>query len=152
MLALLAGPEAETYRGLAHLPQFVPEDESAAQHPEVLQLRESIAKADAVLFCAPEYAGGLPGSLKNLLDWLVGTGELYDKPVGWINAANRGRGEAAQRDLETVLNYVGARIIAVACVRIEDARDAFVDDADLADRERVETAGRGAVAALLAER
>ena len=32
------------------------------------------------MFCTPEYAGGLPGSFKNLLDWTVGGGEIYRKP------------------------------------------------------------------------
>jgi NAD(P)H-dependent FMN reductase len=40
-----------------------------------------------VLFCTPEYAGALPGSFENLLDWTVGGGEMYRKPVAWINAS-----------------------------------------------------------------
>ena len=50
-------------------------------------LRQEIAAADAVLFCTPEYAGTLPGSFKNLLDWTVGGGEIYGKPAVWINPA-----------------------------------------------------------------
>lgn len=74
--------------------------------------------ADAVLFCTPEYAGTLPGSFKNLLDWTVGSGELYGKPVAWINVANAGRGEGAQATLVTVLGYVGAVIIEPACTHL----------------------------------
>ena len=44
-------------------------------------LRTGVAGADLVLLATPEYAGGMPGSLKNALDWLVGSGELYDKDV-----------------------------------------------------------------------
>ena len=40
------------------------------------RLRRLIGESDAVLFCSPEYAGTLPGSLKNLLDWTVGGGEF----------------------------------------------------------------------------
>jgi chromate reductase, NAD(P)H dehydrogenase (quinone) len=36
----------------------------------------AVAHADAVLVSTPEYAGGMPGALKNALDWLVGSGEL----------------------------------------------------------------------------
>jgi NAD(P)H-dependent FMN reductase len=43
--------------------------------------------ADALLVCTPEYAGALPGALKNLLEWTVGDAGTYEKPVGWINAA-----------------------------------------------------------------
>jgi len=47
----------------------------------VVKLRRQIAASDAVLFCTPEYAGALPGRFKNLLDWTVGGGEIYGKPV-----------------------------------------------------------------------
>jgi hypothetical protein len=50
----------------------------------VARLREEITAADAVLFCTPEYAGTLPGSFKNLLDWTVGGGQLDNKPTAWI--------------------------------------------------------------------
>jgi NAD(P)H-dependent FMN reductase len=53
----------------------------------VAELRHEIGAADAVLICTPEYAGALPGSFKNLLDWTVGGGEADRKPVGWINAS-----------------------------------------------------------------
>jgi chromate reductase len=77
----------------------------------VVALRAAIAKADAVVFCTPEYAGTLPGTFKNLLDWTVGGGELYGKPVAWVNVAGPGRGTGADATLATVLGYVGARIL-----------------------------------------
>ncbi len=73
------------YTGLVELPAFVPE--TPATPPAVSELCAAIARADLVVFCTPEYAGTLPGSLKNLLDWTVGTADLYEKPVAWINAA-----------------------------------------------------------------
>ena len=72
------------------------------------------------MFSAPEYAGGLPGSFKNLLDWTVGDdrpGSMYEKPVGWVNVAARGAPHAHE-SLRKVLGYVGARIIEAACVEI----------------------------------
>ena len=68
----------------------------------------TVSSADAVLFCTPEYAEALPGSFKNLLDWLVGGGELYGMPVSSINVAATGRGQAAQTALRSVLSYLGA--------------------------------------------
>ena len=56
-------------------------------------LRAALAAADGVLFCTPEYAGALPGSFKNLLDWTVGGGEMYGQPVAWIYVAADGRRE-----------------------------------------------------------
>ena len=83
----------------------------------------AVAPADAVVFCTPEYAGTLPGSFKNLLDWTVGGGELYGKPAAWIDVANEGRGGGAQATLGTVLGYVGAQVVERACRRLPVARE-----------------------------
>ena len=58
------------------------------------ELRTLVHRADALVICTPEYTGALPGSLKNLLEWLIGDGDtrsLYRKPVAWINASPTGR-------------------------------------------------------------
>ena len=110
--------EADThlYGGLLELSPFVPGSEP--EPAPVRDLLERIASADGVLFSTPEYAGGLPGTLKNLLDWTVGGGQLYEKPVAWMDVANPGRGVGARAQLETVLGYVGARIVEDACVHV----------------------------------
>lgn len=61
---------------LAALPHFNPDDDRDPLPAAVRVLRTAIADVDAVLFCTPEYAGTLPGSFKNLLDWTVGGTEL----------------------------------------------------------------------------
>ncbi|GGM91848.1 hypothetical protein GCM10010967_26130 [Dyadobacter beijingensis] len=53
----------------------------------VTRFKTAIAQADAVVICTPEYAFGVPGTLKNALDWTVGTGEFNDKPVSVISAS-----------------------------------------------------------------
>ncbi len=119
---------AVLYEGLAGLPAFNPDNDGENAPTAVADLRRELAEADAVIFCTPEYAGTLPGSLKNLLDWTVGSGDLYGKPVAWINAANAGRGEGAQATLAMVLGYVSAAVIEDACLRLPDARDAVGPD------------------------
>jgi NAD(P)H-dependent FMN reductase len=106
------------YDGLGELPHFNPDLDADPLPESVVKLRRAIAEADAVLVSTPEYAGTLPGSFKNLLDWTVGGTEICDKPTGWINAANPGRGEGAIATLRTVLEYTGAAIVENACVRI----------------------------------
>jgi chromate reductase, NAD(P)H dehydrogenase (quinone) len=128
-----AGVTAELYGGLAELPAFNPDDDGADLPGPVAGLRAQISAADAVVFCTPEYAGTLPGSFKNLLDWTVGGGELYGKPVAWINVANQGRGDGAQATLLTVLGYVGATIIESACRRLPVARDWIGPDGVITD-------------------
>jgi chromate reductase, NAD(P)H dehydrogenase (quinone) len=109
---------AVLYEGLSTLPAFNPDDDREPLPPAPAELRREIAAADAVVFCTPEYAGSLPGSFKNLLDWTVGGGEMYGKPAAWINVAAPGRGAGAEGSLASVLGYIGAAVIERACRRI----------------------------------
>ena len=79
------------YDGLALLPHFNPDlDFEGATPPEpVRDLRARIAAADALLISSPEYAHGVPGSLKNALDWLVSDAAVLGKPIALLNASAR---------------------------------------------------------------
>ena len=68
------GRRAVIYEGLATLPHFNPDDDVEPLPGPVFELRAQVDAAAAVMFCTPEYAGALPGSFKNLLDWSVGGG------------------------------------------------------------------------------
>ena len=127
------GVTAVMYDGLARLPAFNPDDDGDHLPREAAALRDEIAAADAVLFCTPEYAGTLPGSFKNLLDWTVGGGQLYGKPAAWINVAVPGRGQGAEDALAAVLGYVGAVIVEAACRRIPVDRAAVSQDGTISD-------------------
>jgi chromate reductase len=126
------GVAATLWERLVDVPAFVPDDD-AEPPPVVRELRGLLESADAVVFCTPEYAGTLPGSLKNVLDWLVGSGELYRKPVAWITVAVPGRGEGARAGLAGVLGYVDAEVIEGACVRIPIGRDMVDPDGTVHD-------------------
>ncbi|WP_058855023.1 NADPH-dependent FMN reductase [Nocardia jinanensis] len=128
------GVEARWYGGLAELPAFVP-DAAEPAHPAVLDLRRQLAAADAVLFCTPEYAGTLPGSLKNLLDWTVGTGDLYGKPVAWLTVVATGRGTGATAALASVLGYLGADVDEAICARLPLSRTDIGEDGLVASPE-----------------
>ncbi|MEW1637682.1 NADPH-dependent FMN reductase [Streptomyces sp. NPDC093801] len=131
---------AVRYEGLAGLPHFNPDEDTDPLPAPVAALREAIAGAAALLVCAPEYAGTLPGSFKNLLDWTVGGTEISDKPVAWVNAAAPGRGGGAEAMLRTVLGYTGAAVVDAACVRIPVDRGTVGADGTIADpavRERL---------------
>ncbi|MEU6476642.1 NADPH-dependent FMN reductase [Streptomyces sp. NPDC047017] len=115
---------AVRYDGLAALPHFNPDDDTDPLPAPVAALRAAIDEAAALLVCTPEYAGTLPGSFKNLLDWTVGGTEICDKPVAWVNAAAPGRGEGAEATLRTVLGYTGAAVVEPACGRLPASRAA----------------------------
>ena len=77
------------------LPHFSPDDDGDDLPAAVRELRAATGRAEALLVCTPEYAGALPGAFKNLLEWLVGGGEAYRKPIAWINVSGPGRAHRA---------------------------------------------------------
>lgn len=124
---------AVLYQGLTGLPAFNPDHDGELLPAPAAELRREIEAAAAVLFCTPEYAGTLPGSFKNLLDWTVGGGQLYGKPVAWLNVAAANRGNGAQQTLVSVLGYVGADIVEAACRHIPVDRAAIGPDGLVTD-------------------
>ena len=83
------------------LPHFSPDLE--AEPPTAVQrFRKTCEGADAVLLAVPEYAFGIPGAFKNALDWTVGSGSIYRKPVALLSVAPRGRGGNVRHALELV--------------------------------------------------
>ncbi|GAB2544453.1 NADPH-dependent FMN reductase [Rhodanobacter koreensis] len=108
--------ELELYGGLASLPLFNPDDEIEPL-PAVQALRGAVGRSDALLIACPEYAHGIPGAFKNLLDWLVGSLEFPDKPVVLLNASGRGSFHA-QAALREVLVTMSAKLLESACVTV----------------------------------
>lgn len=136
------------YDGLTALPHFNPDDDREPLPAAVAQLRTAVAAAGAVLFCTPEYAGTLPGSFKNLLDWLVGDTVMTGKPAAWVNAAaDPRRGGGAAATLATVLGYVQAQVVAGACRHVPVLGTAVGADGMIADAD-TRAALRGVLAAL----
>jgi chromate reductase len=146
------GVETELYEKLATLPHFNPDDDYDPLDPAVVAMRAAIAASAAVLFSTPEYAGAMPGSFKNLLDWTVGGSEIYGRPVAWINASGLNSptgGKDAHDSLRKVLGYTGAEIVEDACARVPIARKVVGEDGVIADAEiRAQLAG--AIDALVA--
>jgi chromate reductase, NAD(P)H dehydrogenase (quinone) len=144
-----AGVTTQIYVGMGSLPHFNPDEDREGDpvHPAVADLRTRVSEADAIVICTPEYAGALPGALKNLLEWTVGDGGTYGKPIAWINvsgpAAPTG-GADAHDSLRKVLSYVHADIIDTACTRIPLTRDEVGDDGAISD-----PIARGQIAAML---
>jgi chromate reductase, NAD(P)H dehydrogenase (quinone) len=145
---LPSGVEFELYDGLRNIPPY-DEDEDKSQVTGVLDLKERIAAADAVLFATPEYNHSIPGHLKNALDWVsrpLAETPLKGKPVAVIGASTGMFGAVwAQAELRKVLAAIGARVI---------DRELPVPMADeiVRDREKLESSGtHSLLVGLLAE-
>jgi chromate reductase len=103
----------EFYEGVSTLPHFNDSDEV----PEsITNLRSRLAEADGILICTPEYAFGVPGSLKNALDWTVGSGELTNKPVAVVTAASGG--DKAHAALLLILSALSSNVNSEATLLI----------------------------------
>ncbi|MGH9164309.1 MAG: NADPH-dependent FMN reductase [Acidimicrobiales bacterium] len=118
------------------MPHFNPDDDQPSVHPAVADLRARISAADALMFSTPEYAGALPGSFKNLLDWTVGGGETYAMPVAWLNASASPTGAAdAHACLRRVLERTGTDIVERACRPVPVSRSAIGADGLVTDED-----------------
>ena len=113
-LARLApeGVKVLVYRELADLPPFNPDDdvEDKPKPEPVETLRALVGASDALIIAAPEYAHGVPGVLKNALDWLVASENFAGKPVALVNTSPRAF--HAQASLREILATMAARVVA----------------------------------------
>ncbi len=118
-VAILAPRELEIalWEELARIPPFNPDLEHTSGTGPLARLRTALQESAAVLFSTPEYAHGVPGALKNALDWVVGSGELSGKPVVMVNASSRGA--YAQASLKETLKTMDARLLDHAEVTVD---------------------------------
>jgi NAD(P)H-dependent FMN reductase len=121
-----SGVDASAFGHLGSIPPLNP-DRGDDPGEAVLAFRAEIGAADAMLLAAPEYAGAIAGVVKNALDWIVGSGDLYGKPVALVSAGTTG-GVFARRDLVRTLSWQGAHV--VASLGIEAANTKSVSDSD----------------------
>jgi NAD(P)H-dependent FMN reductase len=98
------------------LPAFNPDLDTDTPPDVVHVLRQKIGSCDGLLISSPEYARGLPGSLKNALDWLVSSFEFSGKPVAVINTSSRA--VEAQAQLRLIVTTMSARLIDEASISL----------------------------------
>ena len=115
-LAALAPPGTEVaiFAGLAEIPPFDPDDdrEGDVPPPAVARLRAALGAADAVVICTPEYAFGVPGVLKNALDWTVASGDFANKPTAAISSSPSDLGgDKAYASLQLTLRAMQSRLV-----------------------------------------
>ena len=101
----------EIYEGIGNLPHFNPEIDDERELLSVQDWRSQLKQANAVIFCTPEYAHGVPGVLKNALDWIVSSSEFMYKPTAVISASpSPDGGEKANASLVQTLKMMMADI------------------------------------------
>ena len=133
-----------------HLPHYDGDVEAAGDPASVTAFKEAIGDADALLIATTEYNRGVPGVLKNAVDWASRpalASPLTDKPVALMGASTgRGGTARAQEQLRSALEYSRARVLEQPEVLVPEAYMAFDEDGRLGDE-----AVREDLAKLLAE-
>ncbi len=142
---VMRGVELRLFDGLRALPYCDPDLEGGPAPAAVEAWRAAIVASDAVLIASPEYGHGLPGALKNAIDWTIGSGELERKIVGVTCAkttpcsrpssiATAARASSLQLDLETTgLDPERDRVF-LAAVRGPDTTTALLELESIDDR------------------
>ncbi len=127
------GIEIVVHDGIGQLPHFDPDIGDDEAPASVGSFRAALAGADGVIFSTPEYAHGLPGVLKNALDWVVGSSELVEKPVALFNASPRSTHAVAS--LTETLTVMSAKVVADAGVTVQLAGRPLPEGGLAADAE-----------------
>lgn len=92
------------------VPAFRPEAVDDPPDP-VARIRELFRGADGVVIAVPEYAGGMPGWVKNITDWMVGAAALHDRPVVVLSASTGGGANAIEQMTRTLI-WQGSYVVA----------------------------------------
>jgi chromate reductase len=119
------------------LPHYNPDLDTEVAPELVNTFRKAVSESDGVLICTPEYAMGIPGTLKNALDWTVSVGSFSQKAVAVITASSLG--EKAHESLIGTIRIIDAKLPDETTLLISNIRTKFDADGELVD---VETLGK----------
>jgi NAD(P)H-dependent FMN reductase len=122
------------YDWLGDLPPFNPDLDRDPPHAAVAEFRFWLRKSVGLIISSPEYAHGVPGVLKNAIDWVVASGELYEKPVALFSAsASAGYAQASLVETLTVITARVAREAYIVVPLLEKNLDenGIIADPDL---------------------
>jgi chromate reductase len=125
------------YDRLADIPPFDPGNDTDKVNEPVFELRSLIKHADAIIICTPEYAYGVPGQLKNALDWTVSSGSFSGTPTALITASTGG--ENAHAALIKILGAIDADLQQNTTLLISFIRSKMDGDGNIIDVETADS-------------
>lgn len=119
------------YDGIRNIPAFDPGIDNDNPPVQVTDFREKISQADGIIVCTPEYAFGVPGALKNALDWMVSSGSFSGKPTALITASTGG--ENAHEAMKKILGAIDAKFTPDTTLLIQFVRSKMDADGNVTD-------------------
>jgi len=127
---------------LAEVPLYNGDVEQGGDPSGVAAFKQAIGEADAVLFVTPEYNHGVPGVMKNALDWASRpprAAPLGGKPVGIIGASPSATGSArGQSQLRQAFEFTNSYCMPQPEILVFRAHEKFDEAGRLTD----ETTGK----------
>jgi len=119
------------YDGLRDIPAFDPGIDNDNPPATVSDLRYLISHADGIIICTPEYAFGVPGALKNALDWTVSSGSFSGKPTALITASTGGKN--AHEAMIKILGAIDAKLSPETMLLIQFVRSKMDSTGNIID-------------------
>ncbi len=116
----------EIFERLSGIPHFNPDLDNDDPPETVSEFRRQLKEAGGILICTPEYAMGVPGTLKNAIDWTVSSMEFSHKPVALITASTAG--QKGHQSLINTLKIIEANIPDDSQLLISHAKTKVKDD------------------------
>ncbi len=86
----VASLDITVFDGIVNLPQFNPDNDGDKVADKVSGFRQQLNSAEGIIICTPEYAHGVPGALKNAIDWTISSSQFPHKPTMLITASTGG--------------------------------------------------------------
>lgn len=123
--------EISILEDLTVIPHFNPDLDNELGPAAVEQFRKSLRQSDAILICTPEYAVGVPGTLKNAIDWTVSSMEFSNKPVALITGSTSG--QKAHQSLLGTLLILEAKIVADTQLVVSAIKTKVNDECEIID-------------------
>ena len=144
------GAEIEIFE-LDGIPGFN-QDEEQNPPPKIVELKQKIREADAILFVTPEYNYSVPGVLKNAIDWAsrpYGDSAWDGKPVAVMGASIGSIATArAQYHLRQMFVFLNMHAVNRPEVMIGNCSNVFDAEGELTDESTKEHI-RGLLQALI---
>ena len=119
-----------TIFNLHEIPLYNQDVEDATGFPPgVRAFRDAIAASDGLIIATPEYNGGVPGVLKNSIDWASRQGLMAKRPVAPISGSPGALGATkAQEHLRSILGHLGMYVLPRPAVAIPKLQDKLEDN------------------------
>jgi chromate reductase len=135
-----------TIHDLDDIPLYNADVEAAGDPPGVAAFKQAIAAADGVLIATPEYNHGVPGVMKNAIDWAsrpARAAPLNAKPVGLIGASPGMTGSArGQSQLRQAFEFTNSYCMPQPEILVFRAHEKFDADGNLTDEKTAEFLGK----------